>query len=128
MQNFFNRGVSGIDRSIAPVHIRPMSRKTSLIITAVFFSAVLISSCGKQEPDTSAYAEVCSKVVKCDPQFSVLPDAQKSCQKFMAQLNERLPQAMDSVVGCLESTPCEELSFQKCGSENMQDLKGLINP
>jgi hypothetical protein len=105
-----------------------MVKKSSILFTAIAVSAIVLSSCGKKKPDTSAYADVCAKVVKCDAQFGAIPDAQKHCQNFMAQLEQKFAATVPAITECINNTPCEELSFQACGAENLQQLKGLMNP
>ena len=85
-----------------------------------------MSACGKGEPDGTKYADVCAKVVKCDAQFAAIPDGQKHCQNFFAGMESKLATVVPSIVECLNTTPCESLSFQACGAKHMQELKGLM--
>ncbi len=105
-----------------------MNKRSTILFAVLATSAIIISSCGKKKPDTSAYAEVCAKVVKCDVQFGAIPDAQKHCQNFMAQLEQKFAATVPQITECINNTPCEELSFQACGQDNLQQLKGLMNP
>lgn len=103
-----------------------MLKRFSLIAILLMGSAVVFSSCGKSEPDTSKFAEVCATVVKCDPNFATIPDAQKHCQNFFAQLEQKFPDTIEPVKECINTTPCEELSFMTCGEAHLQELKGLL--
>ncbi len=96
---------------------------TGLVLTAAVFMA---ASCGKSKPDSSKYTEVCSKVMQCDKDFQAIPGGQNHCQNFFVQLEQKFPDTIAPMMECVNTTPCEELSFQKCGEQNLQQLKGLL--
>jgi hypothetical protein len=103
-----------------------MNKKLISLIPALFLIMMVLSSCGKKKPDTSKYAEVCSKVARCDKQFQVIPDAQKHCQNIMAKLEEKAPASTPGLMECLDKSSCEETNFQQCATKHLQDLKGLM--
>jgi hypothetical protein len=97
------------------------------ILSLIITGAVLVSvSCGKSKPDASKYQESCAKVVQCDKDFSAIPGGQNHCQNFFLQLEEKFPDTIAPMMECINKTACEELSFQKCGETNLQQLKGLL--
>lgn len=105
-----------------------MLKRFSVTVTLILGLATLVASCGKSKPDSSRFAEVCATVVKCDPNFATIPDAQKHCQNFFVQLEQKFPNTIDPVMECINTTPCEELSFMACGEKHLQELKGLLPP
>jgi hypothetical protein len=96
-------------------------------LTLIIAGASLIAvSCGKSKPDASKYQETCAKVVQCDKDFQAIPGGQNHCQNFFLQLESKFPDTVKPMMECISTTSCEELSFQKCGEKNLQQLKGLI--
>jgi predicted small lipoprotein YifL len=96
----------------------------------IIISALVLygfAACGKKgEPDTSKFADACARVVQCDAGFASVPDGQNNCQKFMAALEGKLPNVIPQFQDCLMNTPCEELSFQACGSKHMHEVEGVV--
>lgn len=103
-----------------------MIKNSTILLSVFLLGALTLASCGKSEPDLSKFAESCNKVAKCDPQLSAIPEPQKSCQKLLAQIEARLPDAIAPIQECIKNTACEELSLQACGSEHLQGMKAFM--
>lgn len=98
-------------------------KKTSVIFFVLVIS-IFSSFCKKkQEEDKSKYKEACDKVVQCDKSLQQFGDVQKHCQSLLSNIEKTDLNTLNSILECINTSKCEELSLLKCTEPYIKNLQ-----
>lgn len=91
-----------------------------LLITIIIF-------CKKEEKkqNIDQFQLVCQKVAECDKNFKNISDIDSHCLNLFLKLEKSKPELLNNIVECINTTPCESLSFQVCTVDFIKELQSM---
>lgn len=100
--------------------------KLHRLILRFTFIILLIFFC-KDENTTNInrYQLICKKVADCDRNFKNISDIESHCINLFLKLEKNKIDLLKNIVECINTAPCESLSFQECTIEYIKELQSM---